>query len=71
MKKRILATVMALVMGLAMVGCGKFASVQEASDALVEIADHVLPEPELTEKYEKAYRRWRKLYPALKNFFKE
>lgn len=56
---------------LAMVGCGKFASVQEASDALVEIADHVLPEPELTEKYEKAYRRWRKLYPALKNFFKE
>jgi len=56
---------------LAMVGCGRFASVQAASNALVEITATVEPDPELTQKYEVAYRRWHKLYPALKDFFKE
>ena len=56
---------------LAMVGCGQFDSVQMASDALVKIADTVLPDPELTAKYNKKYHRWHKLYPVLKDFFKE
>ena len=30
-------------------------------------AKTITPEKELTEKYEEKYRRWRKLYPAIKN----
>ena len=54
---------------LAMVGCGRFASVQEAADALVETASTTEPDPVLTEKYEKRYRQFRLLYPALKTTF--
>ena len=31
-----------------------------------KIAETVMPDKELTEKYEEKYRRWRKLYPAIK-----
>ena len=54
---------------LAMVGCGRFASVQEAADALVETASTTEPDPILKEKYEKRYRQFRLLYPALKTTF--
>ena len=54
---------------LAMVGCGRFASVQAAADALVETASTTEPDPVLTEKYEKRYRQFRLLYPALKTTF--
>ena len=54
---------------LAMVGCGRFASVQEAADALVETASTTEPDTVLTEKYEKRYRQFRLLYPALKTTF--
>ena len=37
---------------LAMVGCGKFASVQEAADKLVEVASTTEPDPVLTAQYE-------------------
>ena len=32
-----------------------------------ETAEIIASEKELTEKYEEKYRRWRKLYPAIKN----
>ena len=54
---------------LAMVGCGRFASVRAAADALVETASSTEPDPVLTEKYEKRYRQFRLLYPALKPVF--
>ena len=54
---------------LAMVGCGRFASVQEAADALVEVASTTEPDPVLTAKYEARYQSFKKLYPALKDFF--
>ncbi len=54
---------------LAMVGCGRFDSVQQAADALVEIADTVQPDPALTTRYEQAYRKFRQIYPACKNLF--
>ena len=56
---------------LAMCACGEYASVEAACRALVEISSSVYPEKELTEKYEKKYRQFAKLYPALKEFFKE
>ena len=54
---------------LAMVGCGKFASVQEAADKLVEVASTTEPDAALTAKYEARYQNFKKLYPALKDFF--
>jgi len=54
---------------LAMVGCGQFASVQAASDALVELASVTKPDPELTARYEAQYQKFRKIYPAMKNIF--
>ena len=54
---------------LAMVGCGQYESVQAASDALVEVASTVQPDPELTAKYEARYQQFRKIYPACKELF--
>ena len=54
---------------LAMVGCGRFASVQAAADALVEVAGEIQPEPALTALYEQRYRSFATLYPALKSTF--
>ena len=54
---------------LAMVGCGKFVSVQEAADKLVEVASTTEPDAALTAKYEARYQNFKKLSPALKGFF--
>ena len=56
---------------LAMVGCGKFASVQAAADALVELASTTEPDPELSSRYEAQYQKFRKIYPAMKSIFPE
>ena len=56
---------------LAMVGCGEFESVQAAADALIELASTTEPEPELTARYEEQYRKFSKIYPALKELFPE
>ena len=56
---------------LAAVGCGEFASVEEAAKKLVKIIDTVEPEPELAAKYEEKYRKFAKLYPAVKGLFRE
>ena len=54
---------------LAAVGCGEYASVEEAADKLVKITDTVEPEPELVEKYEARYQQFRQIYPACKPLF--
>ncbi len=54
---------------LAMVGCGQFASVQAAADALVEVAAQVQPKPELTARYEARYQQFKRIYPACKELF--
>jgi len=54
---------------LAMVGAGKFASVQEAADTLVEVASVTKPEPELAAKYDAQYKKFSLIYPALKSVF--
>ena len=56
---------------LAMVGCGRFESVQAAADALVELASTTEPDAALTERYEARYQQFRKIYPALKELFPE
>lgn len=56
---------------LAAVGCGEYASVEEATEKLVKVVETVEPDPELTEKYEKCYQKFRKIYPVLKPVFQE
>lgn len=54
---------------LAAVGCGEFDSVEEAADKLVKVVDTVVPEAGLVAKYERQYRKFRQIYPALKGVF--
>lgn len=54
---------------LAAVGCGEFPSVEAAAEKIVKIVDTVEPEPELVAKYEEQYQRFKKLYPAVKDWF--
>ena len=56
---------------LAAVGCGEFASVEDAAAKLVKVVETVEPDPDLTEKYEKCYEKFRKIYPAMKPVFRE
>ena len=54
---------------LAMVACGEYPDVQSACEKLVHVASVVKPEPELVAKYETRYRKFRIIYPAVKNLF--
>ena len=54
---------------LAMVGCGKYGSVKEAAEALVETAETVERDTEVTARYEEQYQKFRRIYPALKPVF--
>lgn len=56
---------------LAAVANGEFASVEEAAEKIVEIIDTIEPEPELAAKYEEKYRKFAKIYPTVKDLFKE
>lgn len=56
---------------LAMVACGEYKSVNDAVSSLVEITDTVLPDKKLVRLYEERYGRFRKIYPSVKNLFKE
>ena len=54
---------------LAMVGAKEFASVSEAAKKIVRTSGVVTPDPEITEKYERKYQLFKRLYPALKDSF--
>ena len=54
---------------LAAVACGEYASVREAADALVEVTQVIHPDPEITERYERQYQKFRRIYPAVKDLF--
>lgn len=54
---------------LAAVGCGAYGSLDEAVTKLVHVVETIDPEPELVEKYEKGYQKFRQYYPALKGLF--
>lgn len=54
---------------LAAVGCGAYGSLDEAVTKLVHVVETIEPEPELVEKYEKGYQKFRQYYPALKGLF--
>ncbi len=56
---------------LAAVGCGEYASVEEAAGKLVKVVETVEPDAQMIEKYEERYQKFRKIYPAMKGLFQE
>ena len=54
---------------LAAVGCGEYASVEEAASKLVKVVETIEPTPELVAKYEERYQKFKRIYPALKDVF--
>lgn len=56
---------------LAAVACGEYASVEDAAAKLVKVVDTIEPEPELAAKYEVKYRKFAKIYPSVKELFRE
>ena len=56
---------------LAAVGCGEYESVEEATKSIIKIKEKIKPEADLVVKYEEKYQKFKKIYPALKDVFKE
>ncbi len=56
---------------LAMTADGVFADVKEGAVTLFAERGRELPEPTLSAKYAAKYEKYKKIYPALKNVFKE
>ena len=54
---------------LAAVGCGEYPDVKTIAEKVVKVIDTVEPEPELVEKYEEKYQKFRKIYPTVKELF--
>ncbi len=54
---------------LAGVASGVYPSVPQACDITVRVVHHTEPRPELESVYERAYEKYRALYPALKPIF--
>lgn len=52
---------------LAMVGCGEYSSVEEATRKLVKFNKSILPDPVAAARYRQKYGIFTKLYPALKS----
>lgn len=56
---------------LAMVGCGEYKTVKESVEKIVKVKETVYPDQKIAELYEKRYVVFKKLYPSLKEAFKE
>ena len=54
---------------LAMVGCGLYKDVNECVADLVKTTATVEPSPELSQRYEERYQKFKKIYPAMKDLF--
>ena len=56
---------------LAMVADGVYGSVSEAASAITGIKNSVYPDEKLVKLYAAKYEKFKKIYPAMKNLFKE
>ena len=56
---------------LAMVGCGEYKTVFEATSKLIKTRDVTEPSPDLVAMYNERYNSFKKLYPALKEVYKQ
>ncbi len=55
---------------LAMVGDGAYPTVKDCAEKLVTFRDTVTPDAALAARYDRAYRKFSKLYPAVKDVYK-
>lgn len=55
---------------LSMVGAGEFKNVDECAQKLLSIKGSVLPEKELVKLYEARYNKFKQIYPAVKELYK-
>ena len=56
---------------LAMVGCGEYNTVKDAAQTVVKVKEIIYPESRIARLYNERYEMFRKLYPTLKDWFKE
>ncbi len=56
---------------LAMVCAEAYPSVEACCDALIKVKDTVEPDPETATRYEEKYQKFRKIYPAVRQLYKE
>ena len=56
---------------LAMVGCGVYSDVEAAAKVIVRVTDTIKPDEKLVETDNKKYQKFSKIYPSLKELFKE
>lgn len=56
---------------LAMVGSGEYGSVEECINSFVGYNSGTVYSKEIVDRYEEKYQKFKKLYPALKNVYKE
>lgn len=56
---------------LAMVGCCVYPSVQHCADALVKITGSIEPDTSLAARYEERYQKFKRIYPTMRNLFRE
>ncbi len=54
---------------LAAVACGEYKNVEEAAAKIVEVVGTEEPDKELTAKYDEQYKKFRQIYPAVKELF--
>lgn len=56
---------------LAMVACGEYSSVSECAQKLVIKKEKIIPDAEIVARYEMAYGKYKKIYPSIKQLYKE
>ena len=56
---------------LAAVGCGQYASVEEAAGKLVKVISTTEQDPQIAALYDKKYEVFKQLYPTLKDMFEK
>lgn len=54
---------------LAAVGCGHFATVEDATNAIIKVTKTVKPQPEKVIKFNNKYAQFREIYPTIKKLF--
>lgn len=56
---------------LAMVGCGEYKTVKDATQTIIKVKEIIYPESRTASLYSMRYEMFRKLYPTLKDWFRE
>ena len=56
---------------LAMVGTGAYKNVRECCDGLISVKETVKPDPEIAARYESQYQKYKKIYPCVKELYKD